>query len=61
MEKKAWKLLEADQTKVAAQTVYNAHVDKYNGALGAFPAYLIAPVSGLKPARRFEPNPKSEI
>ena len=58
---KAWKLLAADQAKVAAQNVYNAHVDKYNGALDAFPAYLIAPLSGLKPARRFEPNPKSEI
>ena len=58
---KAWKLLEADQAKAAAQNVYNAHVDKYNAALDAFPAYLIAPLTGLKPARRFEPNPKSEI
>jgi hypothetical protein len=62
----AWKLLAVDQTKVAAQNVYNAHVDKYNTALEAFPAYLIAPLSGLSPARRFEPkseirDPKSEI
>jgi hypothetical protein len=53
--------LEADQAKAAAQNVYNAHVDKYNAALDAFPAYLIAPLTGLKPARRFERNPKSEI
>jgi hypothetical protein len=58
---KAWKLLEADQAKAAAQNVYNAHVDKYNAALDAFPAYLIAPVTGLKPARRFAPNLESEI
>jgi hypothetical protein len=57
--KQAWKLLEADQTKAAAQNVYNAHVAKYNAALQAFPAYLIAPMSGLKPARPF--NQKSEI
>ena len=58
---KAWKLLEADQAKAAAQSVYNAHVDKYNAALSAFPAYVIAPLTGLRPARRFETNPKSEI
>ena len=63
---KAWKLLEADQAKAAAQNVYNAHVEKYNAALDAFPAYLIAPMAGLAPARRFEPkaeirDPKSEI
>ena len=58
---RAWKLLEADQAKAAAQNVYNAHVDKYNAALDAFPAYLIAPLTGLKPARRFAPNQKSEI
>ena len=57
----AWKLLEADQAKAAAQNVYNAHVDKYNAALDAFPAYLIAPLTGLNPARRFEPNAKPEI
>ncbi len=58
---KAWKLLESDQAKVAAQNVYNAHVETYNAALDLFPAYLLAPLTGLKPARRFEPNPKSEI
>ena len=57
----AWKFLEADQTKAPAQNVYNAHVDKYNAALDAFPAYLIAPLTGLKPARRFAPHPNSEI
>jgi hypothetical protein len=59
--KDAWKLLEADPDKVAVRNVYNAHVVKYNAALQAFPAYLIAPVAGLKPAKHFEPNPKSEI
>ena len=54
----AWKLLEADRTKTAAQNVYNAHVAKYNAALASFPAYLIAPMAGLKPARVF--NQKSE-
>ena len=60
---RAWKLLEADQTKTAAQNVYNAHVASYNAALDTFPAYLIAPLTGLRPARRFEPAPnrQSEI
>jgi hypothetical protein len=65
---RTWKLLEADQSKTAAQNVYNAHVASYNSALETFPAYLIAPVMGFKPARRFEPhqnsdsrNPGSEI
>jgi hypothetical protein len=51
--KDAWRLLETDRTKVAAQNVYNAHVEKYNAALESFPAYLIAPMTGLKPARVF--------
>lgn len=55
--KDAWKLLDADQTKVAAQHVYNAHVEQYNAALDKFPAYWIAPLTGLKPARVF----KSEL
>ena len=62
--KEAWKLLEADQTKVAAQNVYNAQVEKYNTALQGFPALLVAPMSGLKPARLFKSeirDPKSEI
>lgn len=59
----AWKLLQADQAKVAAQHVYNTHVDQYNAALESFPASLIAPLTGLKPARRFAPapNPQSAI
>jgi hypothetical protein len=52
--KDAWTLLEADQSKVAAQHVYNAHAAKYNAALDNFPAYLVGPMSGLKPARLFK-------
>ena len=50
----AWKLLQADQTKTAAQNVYNARVRSYNDALDKFPAYLIAPLAGLKPANPYK-------
>ena len=53
--KLAWKRLEADQANEAIKTVYNKHVTIYNAALGAFPAYLVAPLAGLKPARHFNP------
>jgi hypothetical protein len=49
----AWKLLEPNQDSEAARTVYNRHVAAYNAALDSFPAYVIAPVSGFKPARPF--------
>jgi hypothetical protein len=51
----AWKRLEADQSNEAVKTVYNKHVALYNSALEAFPAYLIAPMTGLKKARPFNP------
>jgi hypothetical protein len=51
--KLAWKRLEADQSNEAVKTVYNKHVALYNGALESFPAYLVAPLAGLKPARLF--------
>ena len=51
--KLAWKRLEADQANEAIKTVYNKHVTLYNQALEAFPAYLIAPLAGLTPARHF--------
>jgi hypothetical protein len=51
--KLAWKRLEADQANEAIRTVYNKQVTNYNEALEAFPAYLIAPLTGLKPARNF--------
>ena len=51
--KLAWKRLEADQSNEAVKTVYNKHVAIYNEALEAFPAYLIAPAAGFKPARHF--------
>ena len=51
--KLAWGRLEADQSNEAVKTVYNNHVALYNSALEAFPAYLVAPMTGLKPARLF--------
>jgi hypothetical protein len=51
--KLAWKRLEPDQSNEAVRTVYNKHVATYNDALGSFPAYVIAPLAGFKPARRF--------
>lgn len=50
----AWKLLQADEAKIAAQNVYNARVRSYNAALDRFPAYLIAPLVGLKPANQYK-------
>ena len=50
----AWKRLEADQANEAVKTVYNKHVALYNGALESFPAYLVAPLAGLKPANPFK-------
>ncbi len=49
----AWKRLEPDQSNEAIKSVYNKHVTSYNAALESFPAHLIAPLAGLKPARRF--------
>ena len=51
--KLAWQRLEADQSNEAVKNVYNNHVALYNSALESFPAYLIAPMTGLKPARPF--------
>jgi hypothetical protein len=52
--KQAWQRLEGDTSNAAARSIYNKHVDLYNSALDGFPANIIAPVSGFKPARRFE-------
>ncbi len=49
----AWKRLEPDQSNDAIKSVYNKHVTLYNTALESFPAYLIAPLTGLKPANHF--------
>jgi hypothetical protein len=35
------------------RSVYNKHVTIYNDALESFPASLVAPLAGLKPARHF--------
>jgi hypothetical protein len=51
--KGAWKLLERDQSNEAVKTVYNKHVAAYNAALDAFPANLVGPLTGFKPARKF--------
>ena len=53
--KLAWKRLEAEQSNEGVKNVYNKHVKMYNDALESFPAYLIAPLAGLKPARPFNP------
>jgi len=49
----AWKRLEPDQSNEAIKSVYNKHVKIYNDALESFPAYLVAPMAGLKPARHY--------
>lgn len=54
--KVVWKRLEAEQENEAIRTVYNNHVTSYNAALESFPAYLIAPLAGLRPARHFQLN-----
>ena len=51
--KLAWKKLESDRANDAIKTVYNKHVTKYNDTLESFPAYVIAPLAGFKPARPF--------
>ena len=53
--KLAWKRLEPDQSNEAVRSVYNKHVAAYNMALGAFPANLVGPIAGFKPANRFTP------
>jgi hypothetical protein len=51
--KAAWKLLEVNQANEAARAVYNKRVAAYNARLAVFPANLIAPLTGFKPARPF--------
>ena len=51
--KLAWQKLESDQSNEAIKTVYNKHVARYNAALDAFPAYLVGPIAGFRPAKRF--------
>ena len=51
--KLAWQKLESDQSNEAIKTVYNKHVAQYNAALDAFPAYLVGPIAGFRPAKRF--------
>jgi hypothetical protein len=51
--KAAWKLLEPNQTNEAAKAVYNRHVAAYNSALEVFPANIVAPLTGFKPAKPF--------
>ena len=52
--KEAWLRLEPDQANTVLRKVYNDRVKRYNAALDAFPAYLIAPLTGLKPAKQFQ-------
>lgn len=59
--KLAWKRLQAEQSSEAVRNVYNKHVELYNAALTVFPAYLVGPMAGFKPARAFEVDQKSDI
>ncbi len=49
----AWKRLEPDQSNEAVRNVYNQHVTLYNDALNAFPASLVGPAAGFRPAKPF--------
>jgi hypothetical protein len=51
--KLAWQRLEPDQSNEAVKNVYNNHVAMYNAALALFPGYLVGPMAGFKPAKRF--------
>ena len=51
----AWKKLETDQSNEAVKSVYNKHVAAYNNALQEFPANIVGPAAGFKPARMFSP------
>jgi hypothetical protein len=55
--KAAWKLLEPNRSSEAVRIVYNKHVAAYNAALETFPANILAPIAGFKPARPFIPDP----
>jgi hypothetical protein len=51
--KLAWSKLEPDQSNEAIKTIYNKHVNAYNGALEEFPANLVSMLAGFKAAKRF--------
>jgi hypothetical protein len=51
--KLVWEKLEADRSSEAIRNVNNKHVEGYNAALESFPANIIGPLAGFKPARRF--------
>jgi hypothetical protein len=51
--KLAWAKLEPDQSNEAIKTIYNKHVNAYNGALEEFPANLVSMLAGFKAAKRF--------
>ena len=62
----AWQLLEGQlkgggepATADAARKVYNDAVIKYNEALPAFPANIIAGLSGFHAAKAFHPGPQA--
>ena len=48
-----WKRLELDRSNDSVRTVYNNHVHIYNATLEAFPASVLGPLFGFKPANRF--------
>lgn len=52
--KLAWKKLESDQSNEAVRSVYNKHVAAYNSVLEGFPANVVGPMAGFKPAKTFQ-------
>ena len=51
----AWKKLDPDRSNEAVKNVYNKHVVAYNNALQDFPANVVGPMAGFKPAKPFVP------
>jgi len=51
----AWTKLDPDRSNEAVKSVYNKHVAAYNNALQDFPANVVGPMAGFKPAKTFVP------
>jgi len=49
----AWRKLEPQQDDAALRDAYNTRVNVYNDALAVFPASVLAPLAGFKPAKHF--------
>jgi hypothetical protein len=49
----AWRRLQPQQDDAALRDAYNARVNVYNNALAVFPASVLAPLAGFRPAKHF--------